>query len=107
MLWQNNGGNRSRSKQLFAEIRQPGKTGENMNECYKEKDGSLTISEWYRGGGMMYRRDCMPHKTGESTAMCIIKLGENPEDYGHKDPRKDCPTCKGTGIAPDNAKQMC
>ena len=77
-----------------------------MNECYKEKDGTLIISEWYRPGGMMFRRDCMPHETGESTAMCIIRLGKDPEDYGYDDPRKDCPTCKGTGVKPDYENQI-
>lgn len=73
-----------------------------MNECYKDKNGDIVISVWFRpGGGMIYRRDCMAHATGESTSMCLIRLGENPEDYGYDDPRKNCPLCKGTGVKPD------
>ena len=60
-----------------------------MNECYMDKKGNMVISEWYRPGGMLHRRDALPLDHKESTFQCIKRLGGNP--YDHLDIQ--CPTC--------------
>jgi hypothetical protein len=59
---------------------------------------SIEIEVWWKpGGGMMYRRDCLP-PTHEQHIYNYIKreFGVNPEDYGIPNPhpiKTVCPRC--------------
>ena len=62
-----------------------------MNECrINKKTGKIEISQWYRGGVMMVRRDALPADHEESFYSCLARLGLRPEDYGYY---RYCPIC--------------
>ena len=52
-----------------------------MNECYKDKKGTMIISIWWKNGYWIVRRDAMPQDHKESMFQCIKRLGENPYIY--------------------------
>lgn len=68
-----------------------------MNECYI-KDDKVIISEWYRKGGMAWRRDALAHTHPQSMVQCLIRLGEDVTKYGYH----YCTKCKHIEKTGDN-----
>jgi len=62
-----------------------------------EQQNSIEVPIWWKsGGGMMYRRDCLPPDHPEHTYNYIKRLFRvDPEDYGVAKPpeHKKCPHC--------------
>lgn len=62
-----------------------------MENNYNE----IKVSVWWRGGGMMVRRDCLSPDHPEHTYNYMIReFGVRPEEYGIEKPvAESCPEC--------------
>lgn len=48
------------------------------NECYIDKYNNIVISEWWKSGVFIVRREHLPDNHPESMFQCIKRLGGNP-----------------------------
>lgn len=55
-----------------------------MSSPKLNNDGSISLSEWVGGGGMMVRRDALDVTHPEHPVNVIERLGEDPDRYGYR-----------------------
>lgn len=74
-----------------------------MKKQDKNIPDEISIPVWWRGGGMMYRRDCLPEDHPEHTYNYIKRvLGLEPEKYGICKSSRTHHTCPKCGFVFDD-----